>query len=298
MFHLRYGLNRSLNYLRRNLRAAMNNIIIISSALAMLGVISLLYLNILHLSEIWLSNTSVSLFLDKNMTDERREELLAKVQEHAMVREAKLVTPTEGMNSLAQRLGAELTLFSQAEKDELPYTIDFEIYLDYRRLVGEIAETFAKMPGVEDVVYAERSLEKIRLFFELTKFAGLFFIGLILAAFCLIIANATRLSLHSRRKEIEILHLAGAPNGFIRSAFVVESITLAILGWGLAMLLVWGTFQMMLAGITWDIFTDTIRELSIFFPLPLIAGSLGTVVVLAALSSHLAVNSQLRGLEP
>jgi len=276
----------------------LNNVLIVSAALAILGVMTLLYLNILHLSEVWLSNTSVSLFLEKNLSEERRNDLLAKVKEHPMVREASLISPAEGMNSLAKRLGAELTLFSQAEKEELPYTIDFEIFLDYRHLVGEVAEIFGKLPGVEDTVYAERSLEKVVLFFELTKFVGLFFIGLILAAFCLIIANATRLSLHSRRVEIEILHISGAPRGFIRSAFVVESMALAMLGWGLSMAIIWTVYQLMLAGITWDIFTNTIRELSIFFPLPMLAGSLVTITLLAAVSSHLAINSQLRGLEP
>jgi len=298
MFHLNYGLFRAWRNLIKNLRTAGNNIIIIAASLAVLGVMSLLYLNIVHLSEIWLSNTKVSLFLKPHIEKTEMTALLEKVKAHPMVRQAELVTPAEGLKSLATRLGAELTLFSQAEKEELPYTIDFEVHLDHRRLVGEIAQGFSKLPGVEEVVYAERSLEKVALFFKLTQFVGLFFIGLILAAFCLIVANATRLSVHTRRVEIEILHLAGATRGFIRSAFVVESILLATMGWAVAIGIVWMVFQLMLAGITWDVFTNTIRELSIFFPTSLIAGSLVTVALLAAASSFVSVNAQLRNLEP
>ena len=113
-------------------------------------------------------------------------------------------------------------MLTEAELQGLPYTIDFEVLVHHRKKIGAIAQGFGRLSGVQEVVYAERVIGKVRLFFDLTKGLGIFFSTLILVSFCLMIANATRLSLHSRRQEIEILHMAGATRGFIRSAFVVE----------------------------------------------------------------------------
>ncbi|MCZ6472235.1 MAG: permease-like cell division protein FtsX [SAR324 cluster bacterium] len=292
------GIPRAIRNLRRNWHASLNSILIVASSLALLGMVGLLYVNVVHISEIWLSNTTVSLFLKPSLGERQRRLLLRRVQDHPLVARAVLVSPEEGLRSLAAKLGADNGFLTGAEKGGLPYTIDFEVFVDYRKRIGSLAESFDKFNGVEEVVYAERVLGKAKLFFDLTKGLGVFFAGMILISFCLIIANAARLSLYSRRQEIEILHLSGATRGYIRSAFVVEGVLLALIGWALALVLVWFAFQLVIAGLTWNDFTRVLKQLSVFFPWEVLVGALLVLVGLGALSSYLAVNRVLKAIEP
>ncbi|MCZ6628272.1 MAG: permease-like cell division protein FtsX [SAR324 cluster bacterium] len=292
------GIPRAIRNLRRNWHASLNSILIVASSLALLGMVGLLYVNVVHISEIWLSNTTVSLFLKPSLGERQRHLLLRRVQDHPLVARAVLVSPEEGLRSLAAKLGADNGFLTGAEKEGLPYTIDFEVFVDYRKRIGSLAESFDKFNGVEEVVYAERVLGKAKLFFDLTKGLGVFFAGMILISFCLIIANAARLSLYSRRQEIEILHLSGATRGYIRSAFVVEGVLLALIGWALALVLVWFAFQLVIAGLTWNDFTMVLKQLSVFFPWEVLVGALLVLVGLGALSSYLAVNRVLKAIEP
>lgn len=295
---IRYSIPRSLRGLRRNWRWALNSVLIVASAISVLGMIVLLYINVQHAAHIWLSNTSISLFLTPGLSTQQQGEVLTQVRTHPLVSKAVLISPNEGLASLAHRLGAGESLFNAEDADSLPFTIDFEIYVDYRNRIESIAENFRKIPAVQDVVYAERMLEKVDLFFVITQIVGLFFIGLILISFCLIIANAIKLSMHARLEEIEILSLIGATRAFIRIAFVLEGVIISVIGGALAVVLIWVAYELLMAGLTWDVFTRGLREISIFFSWPVLAGALAVIMVLGGLSSHLSVTRVLRSLEP
>ena len=55
-------------------------------------------------------------------------------------------------------------------------------------------------------------------------------VGLLIVASVLLISNTIRLSLFSRRREIEVMKLVGATDSFIRIPFVIEGIVLGALG--------------------------------------------------------------------
>jgi cell division transport system permease protein len=53
---------------------------------------------------------------------------------------------------------------------------------------------------------------------------------LLLAASTLLIANTIRLSIFSRRREIEVMKLVGATNWFVRGPFMLEGVLCGIAG--------------------------------------------------------------------
>ena len=57
---------------------------------------------------------------------------------------------------------------------------------------------------------------------------------LFLVASVLLISNAIRLSIFARRKEIEVMKLVGASDGFVRTPFVFEGLLQAFAGASLA----------------------------------------------------------------
>jgi cell division transport system permease protein len=67
-------------------------------------------------------------------------------------------------------------------------------------------------------------------------------IGLLAAAAALTVANVVRLAAYSRRDEIEIMKLVGAPLTFIRGPFVAEGVLQGGLGALLAIALLWAGF--------------------------------------------------------
>jgi cell division transport system permease protein len=294
---IRYGIPRARQSLLRNPWAALNSILILTASLAVMGMIGLLYLNVQHFAQLWLSNTSVSLFLRPELDDDGRAAILERVRQHPLVKSAALVTPQEGLRVLSERLGGDSSLLTGIDSAALPYSIDFDVVVDYRKRLGEIAHTFRNIPGVEEVIYTERVLEKIDLFFSLTQAVGIFFLALLAISFYLTVAHSTRLSLHSRRDELQILDLVGATRGVIRSAFVVEGVFIAAAGYALALAVVGVCYVLVARGLGFNALTHTLQGQTVFLPWPALAAAFLVTVGLAALSSRQSVNRMLRELE-
>jgi len=293
-----YGWSRAWAHLRRTWRTALGTLTMLTAALAVLGMVGLLYVNVEHLGRLWLSNTTLSLFLKGDLNDAGRQSLLAQVSATPQVRQARIVTPKEGLQELAEHLGADRGLMQGLDESALPYAIDVEVSVDYNKRLGEIARQFRALPGVEDVVYTERLLEKVQAFFTAVQWVGAAFVALEAGTFALIVAQATRLSLYSRRDEVEILDLVGATRSAIRSAFVVEGVLIALGAWALALALIAGTFSGLRRLLQMSPLAPWIQDQTVFLPWSAWAGTGAAAVVLAACSAWWAVNRMLAELAP
>lgn len=292
-----YAFPRALQSLRTDWRASLYGTLIIAASFAMLGIGTLLYLNVLSVSRIWLSNTSLSLFLAPGATEAQRQSLLERVRSDPAVTRAVMVSPDEGMHRLAQRLGTEQGMLQGVEAKSLPYTIDFDLELEERANIRDIALRYRKAEGVEEVIYAERAIEKVRVFLEVTQGVGLFFVALILLSFWFIVSNSTKLSLYARREEIEVLSAVGAPRRVISSSFVVEGMLMAGAGFIVALAITAVCYGLLVAALGWSEATLALRGRTLFFPLPGLALAALAALALAGLGSHLSVNRMLKELD-
>lgn len=85
-------------------------------------------------------------------------------------------------------------------------------------------------PAVDSVRNREEDTEKILTATRVVKLAmGALAILLIIAS-VLLVSNTIRLSLFSRRREVEVMKLVGATDSFIRWPFVLEGIMLGAVG--------------------------------------------------------------------
>ena len=92
-------------------------------------------------------------------------------------------------------------------------------------------------PGVDNVRYGEKKAERV---LQVAKIVGaIFLIGsiILLIASTILIANTIRLSIFSRRREIEVMKLVGATNWFVRAPFMLEGLICGLGGAIVAVLL-------------------------------------------------------------
>ena len=294
----RYGWSRALANLRGAWRTALGTLIVLTATLAVLGMVALLYVNVEHLGRLWLSNTTLSLFLKNDLDPAGRQALLQQVRASPLVLSAQLVAPRDALQQLAQRLGADHALMQGLDESALPYAIDIEAAVDYRKRLGEAARQLRALPGVDDVVYSERLLDKVQAFFTVVQWVGIGFISLVALAFGLIVAHGTRLSLYARREEVEILDLVGAPGRLIRDAFVLEGVLIALASWAAAVALIALAYAAIRQGVQASPLAPWVQGQTVFLPWVALGTSGAAAVALAALSAWLAVSRLLRELTP
>jgi cell division transport system permease protein len=92
-------------------------------------------------------------------------------------------------------------------------------------------------PSIESVKNSRDDTQKILVATRVVKLTTGLLAVLLVVASVLLVSNTIRLSLFSRRREVEVMKLVGATDWFIRWPFVIEGILLGALGGTVAILL-------------------------------------------------------------
>ncbi len=92
-------------------------------------------------------------------------------------------------------------------------------------------------PAIDDVKNRRDDTNKILSATRVVKLTTAVLTALLIIASILLVGNTIRLSLFSRRREVEVMRLVGATNWFIRWPFVIEGVILGAMGGVLAVLM-------------------------------------------------------------
>jgi cell division transport system permease protein len=147
-------------------------------------------------------------------------------------------------------------------------------------------------PAIDEVRNREEDTNKILSVTRVVKITMALLAGLLGVASILLIANTIRLSLFSRRREIEVMKLVGATDWFIRWPFVLEGVIVGALGGVLAILLL-GVAKVAVVDPLAKDFALIASPDTIHFP-ALIAILLCAAIAVSALGSGLSLRRFLR----
>jgi cell division transport system permease protein len=103
----------------------------------------------------------------------------------------------------------------------------------------------AGVPGTADVDFGNAWLETLERLVHRARLAGaVLFVALALAT-AVLVSNTLRLAVFARRDEIEIMKLVGATDGFVSAPFLIEGFLQGVLGAGVAVLGLLGTYAVL-----------------------------------------------------
>jgi len=150
----------------------------------------------------------------------------------------------EGALARARKdLGEFSDVFDEAT---LPASIDIHLRAGLRspENVKAVADRVKSYQFVDDVRYGEEWVEKLYRLRGIAQAAGMS-LGVAFAAVAIIIIGATiRVSVLAREKEISIMRLVGATDGFVRAPFLIDGFIKGVLGGLLALLLTWIAYRL------------------------------------------------------
>jgi cell division transport system permease protein len=155
---------------------------------------------------------------------------------------------------------------------------------------GGSAGTFD--PSVQTVSNKKTDTKKILQVTNLVTITAAILTVLLVLASVLLIANTIRLSLYSRRREVEVMKLVGATDWFIRWPFVIEGIVVGAAGAALALVVLALTKVFVLDPLasSWTLIA-TPRTISF---VALVGVLMGAGVLVSAVGSGLSLRRFLR----
>jgi cell division transport system permease protein len=196
---------------------------------------------------------------------------------------AAYVTPDQALARARRELGEFADVF---DAGVLPGSIEVRLKPGFREpaVVAAVARRLRAFPFVDDVRYGADWVEKLYRLRTMATVAGLG-LGAAFAAVAIIVIGATiRMTVLARAKEISVMRLVGATDGFVRLPFLLEGLAKGVLGGALALGLTWVAAQVISAQLF------AVR----FFDPPIAAAGVAAGALLGLLGSAVSVGRQLR----
>jgi cell division transport system permease protein len=236
---LQYFVSEAWLSLWRGRRSSVLSILTISIALFMLSLFLLVSRNLEQVVGEWSRSAEFSVYLRDETVASERAAIEAALGADPAVAGIDYVSKDEALARF-RRDFPELAPATAGGPDN-PFPASYEARLGSSAADTAALETLARrlggMPGVADVRYDRRWLDRLTSIGTFVRYAGLLLAGILVLAAVLTVTNVVRLALYARRDEVEIMELVGAPMAFIRGPFVCEGIIQGGLGAAIALLL-------------------------------------------------------------
>ena len=215
--------------------------------LVMTGIVGLTGFALYNLEQIESGQASLlHVYLRDDAPDADVVVLWTRLHGDPRVSHVTYVSKTEAL-ARAQRIPGLPQLADSTESNPFPASLDVQV-----RNIGDVA-AIDKMVRTEAVVdpvyptsYDRNAYQRIQAVLFGTGVAGLAFLSLLGFVAVTVTMNSIKAAIHSRRDEITIMQLVGAPRWMVRGPFVVEGAITGSLA-GLVAALV--TFGLAMAGI-------------------------------------------------
>jgi cell division transport system permease protein len=169
----------------------------------------------------------VKVFFVDGVTGKQVNAVGAFLRTDERIKDYQFVTRAEALERMQMKY-PELT----ADLPTNPLPASYEITPLRAEEVKELSAAIRaqKFAGVERVKDGQQTSKRILQVARVIEVVFLVAVIVLLIASVLLIANTIRLSIFSRRREIEVMKLVGATNWFVRGPFMVEGLLCGFVG--------------------------------------------------------------------
>jgi cell division transport system permease protein len=268
---------------RRSPLLSSLSVLTIAFSLFAFGLFGLLVLNVDRALRGVEEHVEIVAFLADGTLPEAVSVAMGDISSFPEVAQVQEVSPEQAL----ARARAELPEFQDVfDASFLPPSIEVRLKEGHRdpKSVKEVTQRIQTYPFVDDVRYGEDWVKKLYDIRNIAGAAGIA-LGLLFAAVAVIIIGTTiRMTVLARAREISIMRLVGATDGFVRRPFLVDGFLKGLIGGLLALLLTWGASA---------VISHSLIQTAFFDPGIATLGVLGGGII-GLLGSALSVGRHLR----
>ena len=216
------------------------SVTIIMACLVIMGIVSLLSVNIDALIKDLEDQNEIVVFVDEAIADENEARAIqGSIEALDNITSADFVSRDEAMDNFMSKYDENL----MEGIDESVFRHRFVVHLTDIALMSQTQSELESLAGVAKV---NAHLEYAKTFVTIRNVVSIIsmvLIAMLVFVSIFIMTNTIKLATFGRREEIAIMKMVGATNGFIRMPFVIEGLVLGMLGGGLAFVAVWGVYN-------------------------------------------------------
>lgn len=212
----------------RNISMTVAMIITMAVSLSMLGAGLLMYQQVDLIEEYYQTNLEVVMYLDQDLDEEVRDQLHADLRQDGRTDQVLYEDQDEAWERFQETFSDNTDMIGLVDPEVLPAA--FRISMQDITEADALIADFIEREGIYD---ATNQREVLATVFDIL--GGAQNMTLIIAlvqgiAALMLVANTIQVAAYSRRREVSIMKLVGAPNWFVQAPFVLEAMFAGVIG--------------------------------------------------------------------
>ena len=228
-----YLVKQGFKNLWNNRLMSLASVGVLVSCMLLIGAAALLSVNISSIVEAVEDQSEAIVYLEDGLDDAAIEEVRDGLIATGKISTIEFISKEDALLSMMESMGDDGMLFEAYSKENnLPdsFRVTFD---DVSNLENTVIHIEALL-GVDSVSALTEVASVITGIKNMAYVGGTIIIGLLIAVSLMIIGNTVKITVFSRKREVNIMKYVGATNGFIRLPFIVEGISLGVISGALS----------------------------------------------------------------
>jgi len=227
---IRYYVKEAFKSIKRNSLMSLACIITVASCIFIVSLSYCLAANINYILKQVENELSVAVYLDDEISADEVTQLYNTLKTLPYVESVEYTTPQEILEKFGEKMGG--TEFTESFGGDNPMPRTLTVYVTGAEYTNEVIDSIR--------ILSNRGIEKIRddadisgTFTAINKVVNVIcvlIIAILAVISVVLITNTIKLTVNSRKNEINIMKYVGATDWFIRGPFVVEGILIGLIG--------------------------------------------------------------------
>jgi cell division transport system permease protein len=228
-----YAIRQGFKNIGRNRLFSLASVGTITACLFMFGIFYCIVANFQYMIHAAETNVGLTVFFDETTTEEQMLEVQRLIDAREEVSSTTYISADEAWENFKQSYfpdGDEGILAGLDEDNPLVDCASVQVYLADTSRQAELMSYIKTLNGVSEVNGSEIIADSFTNFSRLIGYISMGIILILVLVAIFLISNTVMIGITVRKEEIAIMKYIGATDLFVRGPFIVEGMTIGLIG--------------------------------------------------------------------
>ena len=214
----------------RNFSLSLASISCITITLIVVAISIILSYNVNNFASLVEKDVTIVVFLDVDITEDKIKTVEYTIDGFDHIESITFQSKLDITEDMMESSDTYKEIMGEWTEEENPLQDTFLVKVDDIEKIGEVAKKIEEIDGVDIVKYGEGMVEQLITVFDVVRNISYGVVLALILVTAFLISNTIKITIVSRRREIEIMRLVGASNINIKIPFIFEGLFLGIIG--------------------------------------------------------------------
>lgn len=214
----------------RNFSLSLASISCITITLLVVSISMILSVNVNNFATLVERDVTIVVFLDTDISAEDIKVVEQEIKRLDNIESISFQSKGEITEEMKDSSETFKAIMNEWTEDENPLQDTYLVKVEDINKIASTARQIGQIDGVDVIKYGEGMVEQLVTVFDVVRKICLGMVVALIIVTAFLISNTIKITIFSRKREIEIMRLVGASNLNIKIPFIFEGLFLGMLG--------------------------------------------------------------------